>query len=212
MNRRELRDELYALGHHYLEEEPGRADRFIDQGAGDVMLNEPWPQRVVIDALSTQQPLRTLGTIEQVWVDGSSYPLTPTTATEIRDAYGTLEPTVGEPLYYWVVQNSYFWTWPALDASRTLMVEHVGKGIWEENAGERYVEAHSDESYLLGDGAFDEAVLLAARLRVLEDSDETGLRDTIAQRLETELVGLRFRELNTVADAPRYVEQTGPWY
>jgi hypothetical protein len=82
--------------------------------------------------------------------------------------------------------------------------------VWE-SGGVRKLDAATDSDVLIGDAIFDEAVLLAARLRALEDTDETGLREDVSARLERELVGLRDRELNVIADEAPDIKQTWAW-
>jgi hypothetical protein len=128
VNRGELREELYALGHRYLEQETGRADRFINQAGRDIVLDEPWPQRVVAEPLATGAALVSLGTVLQVWDTTTGRVLQPTTAQTIRDAFTASPLTAGEPVDYWVVQNRTILTRPALPAGRTVTVEHYSKG------------------------------------------------------------------------------------
>jgi hypothetical protein len=211
VNRGELRQELYDLGHDYLEDEPGRAERFLDQGAADILLDEPWPQRVTEDTLAPGALLPSLGTILQVWDASTGRVLFPTTAQEVRDAYTAADTSQGEPIEYYVVQNRMLRTRPLVPEGRQITVEHFSKGVWQDGAT-RCLKAPADTAVLVGEEIFDEAVLLAARLRALEDTDEDDLRESISARLERELVGLRDRELNPVADEPKRIKQTRPWH
>jgi hypothetical protein len=225
MTRAQLRSEIKDLGHNYgTTGWDTRLDRFLNQGARDVILSEDWPQRRTTTVLSTGTSGATLslpGTIRQVWLpdaDGGMV-LEPIDVTALREDYPGQSNLLGVPVYYYVERTSNTsWTiktWPER-SGQTINVDYFQRACWL-NVATPVLEAGAgttghDSYTLVGDETFEDAVILATRLRVLGDADELDLAEALEVQLQREIARLKDNELTINGDEPESIKQTRVWY
>lgn len=210
MTRGQMRQELKDLGHRYLPD--ARLSRFLNEAARQQFGEERWRCRYREDTgVLGGGVVADLGPLSQVLIgDQAGWPLAPMTMDEMRDA-GFLQQA-GAALYYSFKRDTndqdILVLGPQGTVGQTYTVIHWTVKVWR-NGGR---EAADDSDMLIGNGVFDEAILLGARVRCLEDTDEDGLRDSVQDRLEAKVRELRETELDLNSDEPKRIKQTRPWY
>jgi hypothetical protein len=208
VNRGELREALYSAGHRYLAKGGHtRANTFLNQGAKDVILDQMWPSRRREVLIDDQDVVLDMGLVRQV-LDDEGWPLTPETVENLRERGFVADSTT--PSYY-AIGDRQILTWPS--GGRDLTLIHYSRACWlSQDAATRRLSATVDSDTLVGGELFEETVLLAARLRALEDTDEVDLRNSLQARLDAATTELVDTLIATNVDEHVRIVQTREYY
>lgn len=206
LTKAEHRQELLDHGHHYLQSEPGRADRFVQQALWAVQLETTWSWRRRSESFDSDDVIEGLGRIEQVLRAGDGLPLVPVERSTLRDWYGDIT-TQGEAQYYWR-EGTSLGTYPVADG---LTVVHFTELLWVDAAGTSYSATAASESAVpLAPESFTELIQLAAQVRAWRDIAQWEALEVTKALYTEELERLQSNDGRVQVDEHRMVRVTNP--
>lgn len=220
---------LTKMGNEHIEAE--RLPGFLQQAAKDIVLDGRWMQRKVAESPDNLGRVYGLGQIATVQDITTLRALTYLNDDDVRNGvHGQVQGAAGAPIGYYVDAYETVVAWPPQASKRDLIVTHWSRLPWQiwyqlglnTRTWTRHVDpAFQTPAYAVNMGinqarhvlgaAFDDVLVLRARILALEDTDESFLRDSYAQRYVARIEELQEEFLDHNADEPDAMQRFQDW-
>lgn len=204
----QLTDRLLAAGHDYLAD---RAGPIIQEAVQELYTAERWLFRLRNHTTDGRTAAPGIGQITVVYVTDTGKVLPYAQREDVTAAHPDIFTATGEPVCWYEAGWEWITPYPLLAVGRTITVRSFATRPWIAADGNPLAVPADTASVTFIPDQFSDVVLILARLKALEDSDETKLRNDLAERYVSRLTDMQDQAISHHSRDGIYVQASGDW-